>query len=195
MLVIVVASFLFGVIPVVLILLRTCAPVNPRLNKHGGHYILSRKKGPCVEAGRRGASFYEYGKSAWPMGRKGSVTVTLFDENGHLAEQALHAMHAGTLDEAGRLAIGEHLCACEACFARYTQSLDDECLLASPQPLAPGVAQALESPRVRRREKMLGVAACVLVGLWLLIMMALPAPPAPQQIDPLGGSTTELLQV
>jgi hypothetical protein len=32
---------LFGVIPVVLILSHTLSPVNPRLYKFGGHYILS----------------------------------------------------------------------------------------------------------------------------------------------------------
>lgn len=122
-----------------------------------------------------------------PFGRKGSVTVVLFDESGHLVQGVLDALHDGTLDERQRLAVSEHLCECDECLVRYTESLSEERLLEPPEPLAPGVVAELEhrDRRTRGCVKGLAVAVCFTAGIWLMAMLAAPARREPLQIDPM----------
>ena len=53
----------------------------------------------------------------------------LFLENGHLTDAALQGLIDGTLDEMGRLEVGEHLSFCDACLDRYTALLTGDVLL------------------------------------------------------------------
>ena len=50
----------------------------------------------------------------------------LFDQNGHLTEDALKRLIEGTLSETERMEVAEHLSFCDSCLARYTQLLTDE---------------------------------------------------------------------
>ena len=135
---------------------------------------------------------------AWSalFGRKGSVTVELLQENGHLTQAAFVALNVGALHEQQRIAVSEHLCTCDACLARYTESLCGEVLLAPTQPLAPGIAAALARRTGQARNlcgKSLAVAACFAAGLWLVAMLAAPARKKPQQIDPAVTGVHETL--
>ncbi len=58
--------------------------------------------------------------------------MELFDKNGCLSDEGLHALTAGRLDELGRLETAEHLSYCDKCIDRYTALL---------------TADALETPR------------------------------------------------
>ena len=46
--------------------------------------------------------------------------MELFDQNGCLTEEGLHAVIGGQLDELGRLEAAEHLSYCDKCMDRYT---------------------------------------------------------------------------
>ena len=49
--------------------------------------------------------------------------MELFDQNGCLTEEGLHAVIGGQLDELGRLEAAEHLSYCDKCMDRYTALL------------------------------------------------------------------------
>lgn len=62
--------------------------------------------------------------------------LDLFDQNGHLTDEALQALiREEDLDELQRLEISEHLSFCDACTARYTDLLCDDVLQSPPVPL------------------------------------------------------------
>ena len=48
----------------------------------------------------------------------------LFDAEGHLTDEGLHALQAGRLDELGSLEAAEHLTFCDYCLARYTALIE-----------------------------------------------------------------------
>ena len=52
--------------------------------------------------------------------------MKLFLENGHLTDEGLAALAAGTLDELPRLEASEHLSFCDDCLVRYTNLLSEE---------------------------------------------------------------------
>lgn len=57
--------------------------------------------------------------------------MELFDQNGHLTDEALAALTQGQeLDELGRLEAAEHLAFCDLCLQRYTDALAGGELLA-----------------------------------------------------------------
>lgn len=66
----------------------------------------------------------------------------LFCNNGHLTDEGLQALLAGTLDELQRLEAAEHLSFCDECLLRYTQLLEE------PQLMEPSTPQVL--PVMRR---------------------------------------------
>ena len=57
----------------------------------------------------------------------------LFTPDGHLTDEALQALINGSLDETGRLEVGEHLSYCDRCLARYTDLLTGEVLEEPPK--------------------------------------------------------------
>ena len=48
----------------------------------------------------------------------------LFDAEGHLTDEGLHALQEGRLDELGRLEAAEHMTFCDYCLARYTALIE-----------------------------------------------------------------------
>ena len=48
----------------------------------------------------------------------------LFDAEGHLTDEGLHALQEGRLDELGSLETAEHLTFCDYCLARYTALIE-----------------------------------------------------------------------
>ena len=48
----------------------------------------------------------------------------LFDAEGHLTDEGLHALQDGRLDELGSLEAAEHLTFCDYCLARYTALIE-----------------------------------------------------------------------
>ena len=48
----------------------------------------------------------------------------LFDAEGHLTDDGLHALQEGRLDELGSLETAEHLTFCDYCLARYTALIE-----------------------------------------------------------------------
>ncbi|EKC71167.1 hypothetical protein LEA_07403, partial [human gut metagenome] len=48
----------------------------------------------------------------------------LFDAEGHLTDEGLHALQEGRLDELGSLEAAEHLTFCDYCLARYTALIE-----------------------------------------------------------------------
>lgn len=48
----------------------------------------------------------------------------LFDAEGHLTDEGLHALQDDRLDELGRLEAAEHLTFCDYCLARYTALIE-----------------------------------------------------------------------
>ena len=54
----------------------------------------------------------------------------MFDQNGHLSDQAIAALVSGDeLDALTRLEIAEHLSYCDFCLQRYTKALEESLLL------------------------------------------------------------------
>lgn len=48
----------------------------------------------------------------------------LFDAEGHLTDEGLHALQESRLDELGSLEAAEHLTFCDYCLARYTALIE-----------------------------------------------------------------------
>lgn len=48
----------------------------------------------------------------------------LFDAEGHLTDEGLHALQEGRLDELGSLEAAEHMTFCDYCLARYTALIE-----------------------------------------------------------------------
>ena len=59
--------------------------------------------------------------------------MELFDQNGCLTEEGLHAVIGGQLDELGRLEAAEHLSYCDKCMDRYTALLTADVLEEPPR--------------------------------------------------------------
>ncbi len=76
--------------------------------------------------------------------------MNLFLENGHLSEQCLQALMDGTLDEAQRLQVAEHLSSCEQCLMRYTDLLTEEVCQQPPRDMVLPVMHSVRSRRLWR---------------------------------------------
>ena len=59
--------------------------------------------------------------------------MELFDQNGCLTEEGLHAVIGGQLDELGRLEAAGHLSYCDKCMDRYTALLTADVLEEPPR--------------------------------------------------------------
>lgn len=95
--------------------------------------------------------------------------MNLFLENGHLTQEGLDALVAGTLDEMQSLEAAEHLSFCDACLLAYTERLTEDTWQTPPQPMENTIWQ-----KIRRRVLCItvnryavaAVAACLALTLW-----------------------------
>ena len=96
--------------------------------------------------------------------------LDLFDQNGHLTDEALQALiREEDLDELQRLEISEHLSFCDACTARYTDLLCDDVLQSPPVPLYGEIMKKVRKKERRlflRRLTTVSAAACLALVFW-----------------------------
>ncbi len=95
--------------------------------------------------------------------------MELFHQDGHLTDEGLDAVIAGTLDELQSLEAAEHLSFCDECLMRYTDRLTDDVLAAPEQPLAPTVMERVRRKALKvffNRYAVAAVAACLALTLW-----------------------------
>ena len=95
--------------------------------------------------------------------------MELFDQNGCLTEEGLHAVIGGQLDELGRLEAAEHLSYCDKCMDRYTALLTAD-VLEEPPRSARGAVMSTIWVRLMQstygRVAVAGVAAVLALSLW-----------------------------
>ena len=130
----------------------------------------------------------------------------LFLQNGHLSDEGLEALIAGTLDEMQRLEAAEHLSFCDECLTRYTGLLTGEVLEEPEQDMTLPVMRRLRRRAVKlvwNRYAAAAAAVVITAGLWYsgVFGMAMEAvsiqPPAlEQQASPMEepGPLSRLLE-
>ena len=95
--------------------------------------------------------------------------MELFDQNGCLTEEGLHAVIGGQLDELGRLETAEHLSYCDKCMDRYTALLTAD-VLEEPPRSARGAVMSTIWVRLMQntwgRAAVAAVAAVLALTLW-----------------------------
>lgn len=133
--------------------------------------------------------------------------MELFDQNGCLTEEGLHAVIGGQLDELGRLEAAEHLSYCDKCMDRYTALLTAD-VLEEPPRSARGAVMGTIWVRLMQntygRVAVASVAAVLALSMWKAgtlgqitglgseLSTILPpaqsqdAEPEPQKPEPLG---------
>lgn len=133
--------------------------------------------------------------------------MELFDQNGCLTEEGLHAVIGGQLDELGRLEAAEHLSYCDKCMDRYTALLTAD-VLEEPPRSARGAVMGTIWVRLMQntygRVAVASVAAVLALSMWKAgnlgritrlgseLSIILPpaqsqdAEPEPQKPEPLG---------
>ena len=95
----------------------------------------------------------------------------LFDAEGHLTDEGLHALQEGRLDELGSLETAEHLTFCDYCLARYTALIESvpeklETTHAGPDPQVQALMR-LRSFRIMTNRYVSTAAAVMLAfALW-----------------------------
>ena len=88
--------------------------------------------------------------------------MELFDQNGCLTEEGLHAVIGGQLDELGRLEAAEHLSYCDKCMDRYTALLTADVLEEPPETLGCPVQD--REPKPTLSQKLTGTLDSLLFG-------------------------------
>ena len=95
--------------------------------------------------------------------------MELFDQNGCLTEEGLHAVIGGQLDELGRLEAAEHLSYCDKCMDRYTALLTAD-VLEEPPRSARGAVMGTIWVRLMQntwgRAAVAAVAAVLTLTMW-----------------------------
>lgn len=95
--------------------------------------------------------------------------MELFDQNGCLTEEGLHAVIGGQLDELGRLEAAAHLSYCDKCMDRYTALLTAD-VLEEPPRSARGAVMGTIWVRLMQntwgRAAVAAVAAVLALTLW-----------------------------
>ena len=95
--------------------------------------------------------------------------MELFDQNGCLTEEGLHAVIGGQLDELGRLEAAEHLSYCDKCMDRYTALLTAD-VLEEPPRSARGAVMGTIWVRLMQntwgRAAVAAVAAVLVLTMW-----------------------------
>ena len=94
----------------------------------------------------------------------------LFDAEGHLTDEGLHALQESRLDELGSLEAAEHLTFCDYCLARYTALIESapEKLKQPMRDLIPQVQalMRLRSFRIMTNRRNAGLCAVAVRVLW-----------------------------
>ena len=95
--------------------------------------------------------------------------MELFDQNGCLTEEGLHAVIGGQLDELGRLEAAEHLSYCDKCMDRYTALLTADVLEEPPRSARGAVMTAVFVQLMQNtwgRAAVAAVAAVLALTMW-----------------------------
>ena len=95
--------------------------------------------------------------------------MELFDQNGCLTEEGLHAVIGGQLDELGRLEAAEHLAYCDKCTDRYTALLTADALADPPRDVRRTVMSTIWVRLMQStygRAAVAGVAAVLALTMW-----------------------------
>lgn len=95
----------------------------------------------------------------------------LFDAEGHLTDEGLHALQEGRLDELGSLEAAEHMTFCDYCLARYTALIESaprktETAYAGPDPPGAGPDAAAQLPIMTNRYVSTAAAVMLAFALW-----------------------------
>lgn len=95
----------------------------------------------------------------------------LFDQEGHLTDDAFRLLLDGGLDDMGSLEVAEHLSFCDQCVQRYTQLLcGEETLLSPPVPMQQQVVENIHRRQQNlflRKLGSLAVAASFALVFWV----------------------------
>lgn len=92
--------------------------------------------------------------------------MELFDQNGCLTEEGLHAVIGGQLDELGRLEAAEHLSYCDKCMDRYTALLTADVLEEPPRSARGAVMSTIWVRLMQNTWGRAAVAAVLALTLW-----------------------------
>ena len=95
--------------------------------------------------------------------------MELFDQNGCLTEEGLHAVIGGQLDELGRLEAAEHLAYCDKCTDRYTALLTADALADPPRDVRRTVMSTIWVRLMQNtygRVAVASVAAVLALSMW-----------------------------
>lgn len=95
--------------------------------------------------------------------------MNLFLDSGHLSQEGLDALIAGTLDELQSLEAAEHLSFCDDCLLAYTQRLTEDTWQTPPVSVQDGLWNKIRTRVMRvmvNRYAVAAVAACLALMLW-----------------------------
>ena len=93
----------------------------------------------------------------------------LFDAEGHLTDEGLHALQESRLDELGSLETAEHLTFCDYCLARYTALIESapEKLKQPMRDLIPQVQAIMRKLRSRIRACTWGIRSRIMTNRYV----------------------------
>ena len=95
--------------------------------------------------------------------------MKLFDDHGHLTDEALAALSTDALDELARLEVSEHLSFCDRCLDRYLATLTDGALEAPENSCRERLLQRIRRQALQLLENRVATAAAaiaIVVSLW-----------------------------
>lgn len=122
----------------------------------------------------------------------------LFDKDGCLTDQGLRMLISGELDELGRLEAAEHLAFCDRCTLRYSELLEGDILLETPDLLRPGIFRRIRQHARRifcSRYAAMVVAASFAMVFWLSGVFTVNENVAKGKwVENFGRSTNEFTQ-
>lgn len=127
----------------------------------------------------------------------------MFDQNGHLTDQAIAALVQGKeLDEITRLEISEHLAYCDLCLQRYTDALTDQVLLTPEVSCKDTIWRRVRVRTVRILTSRYATAAAAVALALTLVWADIPLPSATateapaivSKVEQWGDSLGELME-
>lgn len=95
--------------------------------------------------------------------------MELFEQSGHLKDEALHLLTADALDEFSRLEVSEHLSYCDRCLDRYLALLSDGALETPEHTCAVPLAERIRQGTIHvftNRFATAAAAIAIVVALW-----------------------------
>lgn len=127
----------------------------------------------------------------------------MFDQNGHLTDQAIAALLQGKdLDQLLRLELAEHLSYCDLCLQRYTVALSDDVLLPPEVSCKAPLWRRIRARAVRiltsRYATAAAAVALALTLVWADIPLpgstAIQAPAIVSKVEQWGTSLGDLME-